>query len=120
MLIDDDQDDNMIHQVFLEESGIPMVIQVYDDPTKALESLNNKSSIPNLILLDINMPKLNGFEFLQQLDTNVLERVYVILLSTNLDSVDQKKARQESGVEKFWSKPLPIKEFEELYQKRFV
>ena len=67
LLVDDNGIDNWITHRILESTGISNVLE-FLSPIKALEYLKVAKEIPRLILLDIAMPVIDGFEFLDQLN----------------------------------------------------
>ena len=70
---------------------------------------------PDWILLDINMPIMNGWEFLDELEASSLKQNFKIcMVSSSIDPSDLMKANQNSRVVKFLSKPLKSYEIEEL------
>ena len=77
MLIDDDDDDNFFHSLVLNEMHATEHIEVAENAFKALDYLRETFPPPDLIFLDINMPKMNGWEFLEQIGrASCRERVY--------------------------------------------
>ena len=67
LLIDDDDEDNFYHKIVIERMNITKRIEVAYNGLEALEFLQKESQIiPELIFLDINMPKMNGWEFLEK------------------------------------------------------
>jgi CheY-like chemotaxis protein len=66
MLIDDSKIDNFINSKVLELSEKADIIQVYDNPVSALEYLNKTDIFPNIIFVDIYMPGMSGFDFLDE------------------------------------------------------
>ncbi|MEO0378003.1 MAG: response regulator [Cyanobacteria bacterium P01_A01_bin.17] len=66
LLIDDNEADNFIHRLIIEESGLVRTIEEFTDAQKALEYLrSSQANAIDLIFLDINMPRMNGFQFLE-------------------------------------------------------
>ncbi len=111
MLIDDNTIDTFIHKKLVESHRFSERIQSYLDAREALEFLKNapESEWPELILLDIMMPGMDGFEFLDafaNLDRGQKERIKVILLSTSESFKDLNRANKNSLVRKFLNKPL--------------
>ncbi len=74
-----------------------------------LKSINPADEEPEIIFLDINMPVMNGWDFLEEYDTiknNYLKSPRIFILSSTVDPEDYKKAKSFSTVEDFISKPL--------------
>ena len=110
-LIDDDNITNMLNRYFLEEHYPMLEIRSFIYAAKALEELQNRVDSPDFILLDINMPGMNGWEFLEtlqhcELPLSTLPKIY--MLSSSLDPEDQAKARNSVLVKGFISKPLEV------------
>lgn len=107
LLIDDDDINNMLNERIVSKntSGIP--IKVFSKAAEGVEYLRNKreklSSI--LIFLDINMPQMNGFEFLDAIQEFGKE-IRVFMLSSSVDMQDMQKAYSYHQVYGFISKPL--------------
>jgi len=66
LLIDDNDDDNFYHRIILSEAGVTKRIEVAETGYEALDFLQRIQQAPELIFLDINMPRMNGWEFLQR------------------------------------------------------
>ena len=113
MLVDDDPDDNYLHQLVISEWGKCDAVRVAENGPQALTYLNNPSAPgyirPEFILLDINMPGMNGFEFLEeyhQLADNLKSNVVVMMLTTSLNPSDEHRAGQFDEVTGYRNKPL--------------
>ncbi len=113
LLIDDDNATNYLHKYYLEEWKICDRVLTAEDGRNALDLIQNTPdllSAPNsLILLDINMPVMNGFEFLQEYEkmsiTDKADYLF-IMLTTELSSAYQQRANQISDIDGFVKKPL--------------
>ena len=111
LLIDDDTDDHLFFTDALKEidTGIQCVIE--NNARDALERLKKLSILPDILFLDLNMPFLNGYEFLRHLKSEPhLREIPVIIFSTSTDRKDAELAHQ-LGADFFLSKP---NEFGEL------
>lgn len=98
LYIDDDEATNFIHQMVIEDADICSHLVVKDNAYEALKYLEQKDSIkPNLIFLDINMPKMNGWQFLERyinLKGNPPHKITTIMLSSSLNPNDLKEQWQ--------------------------
>lgn len=81
--IDDDEDDCTFFKEAVSELGLESY-KSFQNPEEALHSLAEASVVPMIIILDINMRGMNGFEFLEQLDKiNICQNVPIYMFSTN-------------------------------------
>jgi len=111
MLVDDSSIDLMINKRYLEKSGIASEIQSFLSPVSALETLLKDEFIPDIILLDIRMNEMDGFEFLSHLEkvpTDIISKINIYLVSSTLDSRDLNRAKASSLVLDIIPKPLNL------------
>ena len=99
MLIDEDEIDNIIYQKIIESNNFSDRIQVHQEGPEALDYLRNHEGtpdkLPDLIFLDINMPIMDGFQFLEEfekLGENVLNKCKIIMLSSSISPRDIDRA----------------------------
>ncbi|CAN5914002.1 response regulator [soil metagenome] len=84
MLIDDDEEDQEIFNVALSEVARLATCINYSDATKALRDLNSTTDFPDVIFLDLNMPIMNGQQFLVEIKKNKkLKHIPIIIFSTS-------------------------------------
>ncbi len=107
MLVDDNTVDLMLYGRVIKRSGIADRLISCQSADEALEIIR-QGDIPDVILLDINMPRLSGFDFL---DTATREFgsdfcKVVAMLTTSQDPADQSKANSYPVVKDFFNKPL--------------
>jgi len=112
LLVDDDQIFNFLSTKILERMGVADNIHVALNGEEALTLLNNyyqgSVSVPDVILLDLNMPIMDGFGFLQafkRLSLPKMDRIKIVIVSSSQDPRDVARAN-ELGVAYYLSKPL--------------
>jgi CheY-like chemotaxis protein len=124
MLIDDNPDDNFYHQRIIKKANAAETIISKTSGMAALEFLKSKEDDayqrPDLIFLDINMPGMNGWEFLKEyekLDKDLQSRVIVVMLTTSENPDDRMKA--VDLIPDFKTKPLTTEMLEKIINKYF-
>lgn len=114
--IDDDFINNMANERLIKKIGIPHAVTSFLDPTEALVFLAQTEEEFDFILLDINMPKINGWEFLDRYEK--FEKKFPILMFTSSnDPNDLKKAKQSKLLLDFYEKPLTVLKMKDILQK---
>src|SRR5690348_8827412 len=97
LLVDDSRPGNRYHQIILNDLGVTESVQFAENGLQAIEYLKNENQpLPELIFLDINMPLMDGWEFLnayKELD-ECRKAKAIVMLSTSEDIKDMERARQ--------------------------
>lgn len=137
LLIDDNPADNEFHKINIRKANVSNHVRVALDGEKALEYLKKSGEEaeagipegtepnypkPDIIFLDINMPGMNGFEFLDEykkLKDDLKTKVVIIMLTTSLNPDDQKRAVDNPDVAEFQNKPLTVDVLMETARKYF-
>lgn len=123
LLIDDDDDDNYFHQIIIEEMNIVDKIDIVMNGIEALAYLNQEGQQPpNIIFLDINMPKMNGWEFLEEYSGMAQEKkanVVIMILSTSANPEYIIKAKEIQDVTGFETKPLTEELLRRILKQHF-
>ncbi|GGX16113.1 response regulator [Aquimarina muelleri] len=126
LLIDDDKATNFFNKrVVTKHEGFKEVYTVQSGMA-ALEYLisvgDNKATKPDLIFLDINMPAMNGWEFLTEfskLDHNLTKDIKVVLLSTSSNPDDVNASSKNHSVDDFINKPLSLNLLDSVLENHF-
>ena len=118
LLIDDNYIDNFVTRKILENSNFAETIVVVRSADEAINTLREGLVKPNVIFLDIRMPVMSGFEFLDEYDKLDIdkENIKIFMLSSSLDPVDLRKSSDNKYISQFIHKPLTKKILEELSQ----
>ncbi|RAI83719.1 response regulator [Algoriphagus yeomjeoni] len=118
-LVDDDPINNLINKRLLGKVGIAENIIEFVEGEEALNKLNDiDSSESLLIFLDINMPVLNGWEFLNKYQEAFANRCdKIVILSSSIDYQDRFKAQGYEIVSGFLEKPLTLEKIKTQMEK---
>lgn len=120
LLIDDDVNTNFYNRILFEQAKVSDDILEFQNAEEGLDYLKNENEV-SLILLDINMPIMNGWQFLEayeQLNKKQKEAIIVVMLTSSINMDDQEKAAKYDSVKKFIRKPISpelINEIMELF-----
>ncbi len=122
-LIDDDPLDNFINQQLLEKTSWKAEAVIFKDATSALAALRKMAAEqitwPEVILLDIEMPHLNGWGFLEEyalLPHSYIEPCLLYLLSSSIRTLDIDKAQHYPLIKSYLIKPLTIASLNKIRQ----
>lgn len=126
LLIDDDEPTNFLNKIVINQSGLAEKVVVTQGGKEALDYLNSTENDehphPDLILLDINMPAMNGWEFLEEykkLGPAQQGKIVVIMLTTSLNPDDWDMAQKIDEIKDFMNKPLSAESLEKVLSKHF-
>lgn len=115
LLVEDDETSNFISKIVLKSAGISDVEEVLNGK-EAYSHLQN--SCPDLIFLDINMPVMSGWEFLEEMKTHALcDEVKIAMLTSSIHPDDKKMAENYPYVIAYLEKPLTQEKIEEVRSK---
>ncbi len=131
LLIDDDFATNFINKKIIQKTNITEHIQVALNGKEAIdylckqgkfESVNDEFPQPQLILLDINMPVMDGWEFIEaykNLNLENKEDIIVVMLSSSFNPADKSKAESIVEIAAFKQKPMSRDALYEIIEKVF-
>ncbi len=123
LLVDDDEATNFYHKIMLKEWQVTENIYTCTHGRMALDFIAGhpdfRQKQPSLILLDINMPVMNGFEFLSEYEKLPPEDKathLVVMLTTSLHEADLKRASNFSDLKDYFNKPLTLEQLKMMMQ----
>ena len=126
ILIDDNEIDLFFHDKLLRYQGLSKTIIPFNGAQAALEFLASELELPEvaetMILLDIQMPEMDGFDFLRHFErfpARVRNKCHVLMVSSSLDFGDFSRANANALVVRLLKKPLNVKDLREIISTLF-
>lgn len=120
LLVDDDNVANFINQKLITNWQITESIETVMDARKALNDLAQQCQqgvCPDVILLDLNMPNFDGFDFIQafqQLSDSSLQSIKIVVLTSSDDTTDMHRV-QALGINRIINKPLTLEKLQHVF-----
>ncbi len=124
LLVDDDDTTNFVNELLLEDLKVTKEVCVTRNGEEALQMIGQEcgeNNCPQLVLLDINMPVMNGFEFLEaynELDFSHKQSVVIVMLTTSMNPADVDRL-QKLPIQGVVNKPLTKEKIQELLRQHF-
>lgn len=121
LLVDDNKATNYIHSKFIAKSGKAKEVNSFMVGEQALDFLENTDNFPQLIFLDINMPTMDAWEFLERYrEIKTRKATKLFLLTTSISPQDQQKMKAYPEVAEMLFKPLSTEKIDTLIKKYFL
>ena len=121
LIIDDDEINNFIAAKLIKKvesnSNVNTCLNGLDGINYLKDLLEKQNQMPDVIFLDINMPIMNGWDFLEEFENiklNINKEISIYMLSSSVYNDDIKKAETYGTVKMFISKPLTLEKLEHL------
>ncbi len=112
-IVDDDPIHQQIAKIMIERQAISSHIRVFSDAQDVLdllrENVGDVQALPDLILLDLNMPVMDGWEFLEEYATfqeQLPKQIRIFVLTSSIDEKDKERVNAYSFVTGYLTKPL--------------
>ena len=112
LIIEDNSSDRLLMRMAIENEGIQAVIHELEDGEQAILFMSQSWSAPDLILLDLNLPRYSGHQILKQIRASALVGVPVLVISSSDASREQPALREHTP--HFFRKPHTFDEFMQL------
>ena len=128
LIIDDDPTTGFLHRKLMEKFGVLQTVEIAYSGEEALQLIQyysqsqNEDKIPQLIFVDLNMPFMDGYEFLnayQSLEFKNKDSVVVTVLLTSYHPEDVEKVKEFPVVKEYVVKPLTEEKVMELMETHF-
>jgi len=119
MIVDDDDVDQMMCKRILGRSGLVDTVLGYLYAEEALDHLKgNQIPSPDILLLDINMPRMTGFEFLEEMSRlpDDVQKPMVVMLTSSGNPSDKLRASEFESVKGYLTKPLSEESLRRIIQ----
>lgn len=114
VIVDDNELDLYYARLVIERHRPDLQVSCFDNPAAALQAVQSADPPPDLVLLDINMPGMSGFEFL---DAYRPARAPVAMLTSSPDPVDRERALAHQAVRDYLVKPLDPAALDRLLER---
>lgn len=123
LLIDDDEIVNSINKVIMQHAKFADEIVTETAAANAIIYIRSldKLDLPSAIFLDVNMPEMNGWDFVEEYEKIGLNAndITIIMLTSSINPRDQKRALSMGHIKAFVSKPLSPELLNTIYDEHF-
>jgi CheY-like chemotaxis protein len=111
LLVEDDQDDVELMQDALRDKGIQFDMDIIRQGDKVIPFLRASKSVPDIVLLDLNLPKMHGREVLSRIKMSEDFRHIPVAILTTSSSLAEKEFCLSAGASQFLTKPSTVEGF---------
>jgi len=110
LIVDDDYDIVLLMKLSLEKAGLS--VSYFTNPLMALDTFRQTPSNYDLVISDIRMPHLNGYEFVRQI--KMIRRDVKVILMSSFELMDAPNSFSNSDIEKFLEEPITLHKLNEI------
>lgn len=113
LLVEDNADDEQLTLRAMRQSDIPNIIRVAKDGSDAIDKLfgDGQDKLPDLVLLDLKLPKMNGLEVLDRIRSDERTKALPVVVLTSSDEERDIVASYEKGANSYVRKPVDFDQF---------
>ncbi|HEY6162136.1 MAG TPA: response regulator [Bacteroidia bacterium] len=122
LVVDDDKIYQLLCKQIIKNANVTNNVISCLSAEEGIDLLKKQEPLPELIFLDINMPGMNGWDFLEafkRLDKSIRDRVKIVMLSSSVFAADKIRAGTYNEVADYVVKPLTIQRAQEIVKKNF-
>ncbi|RKR14045.1 response regulator receiver domain-containing protein [Maribacter vaceletii] len=123
-IVDDDEIYQYTMSLNLKSLDSVGEIKVFNDGLEAtnfmLDKLHNQEELPDIIFLDINMPVMDGFQFMEEYEkikSKLTKNIIIYMISSSVDPVDIEKATQIEDISDYLTKPIRQQQLMDILEK---
>ena len=113
-IIEDDADDVEFYKMALDEQGLSYSLTAFPNPDQAFNTLSKSSSLPELIVLDLNLPCKSGTDVLSQIKSDDRFREIPVMVLTGSHQEGDRERAFALGARSFVTKPVALDEFQSV------
>ncbi|WP_276166792.1 response regulator [Zobellia alginiliquefaciens] len=127
LLIDDDEINNILHSVFINKLDLGLEVNTALNGKEGLDFILGdgevKLELPCMVMLDLKMPIMDGWEFMKSYEESVpkelKDQITIVLVTTSDNQEDKDRAKSNKFIDDFSQKPLSDDTFRHLIQSHF-
>tara|TARA_R110001606_G_scaffold384938_1_gene548141 strand:+ start:6224 stop:6610 length:387 start_codon:yes stop_codon:yes gene_type:complete len=116
LVIEDSEIDQYIVKYMIQKFDSELEILQALDGLEAIEILTTLNEQPIIIFLDINMPRMNGHEFLKEYEQSMIKKTPVIMLSSSFQKKDREKCFMHECVKEYIAKPVDVSDLSSVFK----
>lgn len=120
-IIDDDPIYTLTTRKLMEIYRLAAYIEVFKNGKEALDTLKprleSNTKVPEVIFLDLNMPIMDGWQFLDEIADIDTHKIVIYVVSSSIDPADMKKAEEYSSVSNYVVKPITPERLKSLFEQ---
>ncbi len=121
-IVDDDKIYTFLIKKTIEQTNLVDMVKIFDNGLNALNFLKknaaNHDSLPEIILLDLSMPIMDGWQFIEEyanIKTEIKKKVVIVMWSSSVNPINIERASKISEISKYIIKPMKLEEVKMVF-----